>query len=54
MGRVLRDLAEAAFDGVGGSDRLAFGEGLVAEAGQPFVEIVAQAGDGGRIGFAPS
>ena len=33
------DLAEAAFDGVGGSHRLAVGEGLVAKAGQKLVEI---------------
>ena len=43
------DLAEAAFDGVGGSHRLAFGEGLVAEAGQKLIEIVAQTSDGGRV-----
>ena len=48
------DLAEAAFDGVGGSNRLAFGEGLVAKAGQKLVEIVAQAGDGGGVGLAPA
>ena len=44
----------SAFDGVGGSHRLACGEGLVAKAGQEFVEIVAQAGDGGGIGLAPA
>jgi len=48
------DLAEAAFNGVGGSDRLAFGEGLVAKAGQKLIEIVAQTGDGGGIGLAPA
>ena len=48
------DLAEATFDGVGGAHRLAFGEGLVAKAGQKLIEIVTQAGDGGGIGFAPS
>ena len=36
------DLAEASFDGVGGSHRLAFGE------------VVAQTGDGGGIGLAPA
>ncbi len=36
------DLAEASFDGVGGSHRLAFGE------------VVAQTGDGGGIGLAAS
>ena len=48
------DLAEAAFDGVGGSHRLACGEGLVAKASEKLVEIVAQAGDGGGVGFAPA
>src|SRR5690348_2534832 len=47
------DLAEA-FDGVGGSHGLAFGEGLVAKAGQKLIEIVAQTGDGGGIGLAPA
>jgi hypothetical protein len=36
------DLAEAAFDGVGGPHGLAFAESLEAKAGQKFVEIVAQ------------
>ena len=46
------DFAEASFDGIGGSDLLALGKGLVAEAGEEFVEIVAQAGDGlGVDGF---
>src|SRR6202044_2142779 len=48
------DLAEAAFDGVGGPHRLSFGEGLVAEAGEKLVEIVAQAGDRGGIGLPPA
>src|SRR6202161_3743137 len=47
-------LAEAAFDGVGGPHRLSFGEGLVAEAGEKLVEIVAQAGDRGGIGLPPA
>src|SRR6185312_15414578 len=38
----------------GGSHGLAFGEGLVAKAGQKLIEIVAQTGDGGRIGLAPA
>ena len=45
---------EAAFDGVGGSHRLACGEGLVAKASETLVEIVAQTGDGGGVGFAPA
>ena len=42
------DLAEAALDRVGGADRLALGEGGVAEAGEQVVEVGAQAGD--RLG----
>jgi hypothetical protein len=45
------DLAEAPFDGVGGSHRPSLGERLIAEAGEELVEIVAQAGDGGGIGL---
>ena len=40
------DLPEPSLDGVGGPDLLSLGEGLVAEAGEQVVEIVAQAGDG--------
>jgi hypothetical protein len=36
------DFAESAFDGVGGSDRFALGQGLVAKAGEQYVEVVAQ------------
>ena len=32
------DFAESSFDGVGGPDLLALGKGLVAEAGEEFVE----------------
>ena len=46
------DFAESSFDGVGGPDLLALGNGFVAEACEEFVEIVAQAGDGlGVDGF---
>ena len=39
------DCAEASLDRVGGADRLARGETVVAEAGQEIVEVGAQAGD---------
>ena len=48
------DLAEPAFDGVGGSHRPSLGERLVAEAGEKLVKIVAQAGDRGGVGLAPA
>ena len=47
------DLAEASFDGVGGSDTAALGKGGVAEAGEQVVEVVAQAGDGLGVGLFP-
>lgn len=43
------DLSEATLDGIGGAHSAALGLGSVAEAGQQFIEIVAQASDGGRI-----
>src|SRR5712691_3918940 len=43
------DFAESALDGVGGADRLALIGGFIAEAGEQFVEVVAQAGNGSRI-----
>ena len=48
------DLAEASLDGVGGSDGFAVGEVAVAKAGQKLVEVIAQTGDGGGVGLAPS
>ena len=46
-------LPEPAFDGVGGSHLLSLFEGLVSEAGEELVEIVAQAGDGLGVGVLP-
>ena len=46
--------AEAAFDGIGGTDGLSFIEGRVAEAGEEIVEIVAQAFDGGGVRGFPA
>ncbi len=40
------DLTESPFDGVGGAHGLARLEGLVAKAGEQFVEVVPQAIDG--------
>lgn len=46
------NLAEAALDGVGGPHGFAGGGGLVAEAGEQLIEVVAQAADGfGVVGF---
>jgi hypothetical protein len=41
-----RTFAEAAFDGIGGSDPFALGKRFVLPAGKQFVEVVAQATDG--------
>ena len=47
------DFPEAPFDGVGCSDLLALGEGVVLAAGEQFVEVIAQAGDGLGVGLLP-
>ena len=48
------DLAESAFDGVGGAHGLALLDGLVAKAGEQFVEVVPQAIDGLGTGILPA
>ena len=53
MGRASPDLSEAPFDGIGGPDLLALGQGCVAEACEQVVEIVAQEVDGFGVGRLP-
>ena len=48
------DLAETAFDGVGGSHGFALCEGVVAKAGQKLVVVLAQAVDGCGVDWASS
>ena len=48
------DLAEPSFDGVGDPDLLSLGKGVVEEAVEQIVEVVAQAGDGLGVDGLPA